>query len=238
MAADARRRAAAAPQAGAPEPGARELLKAADLIRNAINPVALAGNGVVRAGAAPALREFSRATGIAVAETFMGKGVLDYEDPQRARHRRAAVARLRDGRLRGRRRRHRHRLRPRRARAEALEPRRRQEDRRDRLGAGRDRRVLHARGRAASATSTTCSRGWPRSAATCRTRAARSRLRDVVLGPLRAGQGRRPLPDAAAARAVGDPQGAGPRGHPHLRRRAAQAVDRRGCSPRTSPTPC
>jgi acetolactate synthase-1/2/3 large subunit len=63
-----------------PEPGARELLKAADLIRNAINPIALAGNGVVRAGAAPALREFSRATGIAVAETFMGKGVLDYTD--------------------------------------------------------------------------------------------------------------------------------------------------------------
>jgi acetolactate synthase-1/2/3 large subunit len=65
-----------------PEPGARDLLKAADLIRNAINPVALAGNGVVRAGAAPALREFSRATGIAVAETFMGKGVMDYEDPK------------------------------------------------------------------------------------------------------------------------------------------------------------
>jgi acetolactate synthase-1/2/3 large subunit len=63
-----------------PEPGARELLKAADLIRNAINPVALAGNGVVRGGAAPALREFVRATGIPVAETFMGKGVLDYED--------------------------------------------------------------------------------------------------------------------------------------------------------------
>ena len=65
-----------------PEPGARELLKAADLIRNAINPIALAGNGVVRAGAAPALREFSRATGISVAETFMGKGVLDYGDPR------------------------------------------------------------------------------------------------------------------------------------------------------------
>jgi len=65
-----------------PEPGARELLKAADVIRNAINPVALAGNGAVRAGAAPALREFTRATGIAVAETFMGKGLLDYEDPQ------------------------------------------------------------------------------------------------------------------------------------------------------------
>jgi len=64
-----------------PEPAARELLKAADTIRNAINPVALAGNGVVRAGAAPALREFCRATGIAVAETFMGKGVLDARDP-------------------------------------------------------------------------------------------------------------------------------------------------------------
>jgi acetolactate synthase-1/2/3 large subunit len=63
-----------------PEPGARELLKAADTIRNAINPVALAGNGVVRARAAPALREFCRATGIAVAETFMGKGVVDYTD--------------------------------------------------------------------------------------------------------------------------------------------------------------
>jgi acetolactate synthase I/II/III large subunit len=65
-----------------PEPSARELLKAADLIRNAINPVALCGNGVIRAGAAPALREFSRATGIAVAETFMGKGALDYDDPR------------------------------------------------------------------------------------------------------------------------------------------------------------
>jgi acetolactate synthase-1/2/3 large subunit len=65
-----------------PEPGARELLKAADLIRNAINPVALAGNGVVRARASPALREFMRATGIPVAETFMGKGVVDYQDPQ------------------------------------------------------------------------------------------------------------------------------------------------------------
>src|SRR5438105_4255815 len=43
-----------------PEPAARELLKAADAIRNAINPVALAGNGVIRAGAAPALREFAR----------------------------------------------------------------------------------------------------------------------------------------------------------------------------------
>ena len=63
-----------------PEPGARELLKAADVIRNAINPVALAGNGVIRAGGSPALREFARATGISIAETFMGKGAMDYED--------------------------------------------------------------------------------------------------------------------------------------------------------------
>jgi len=64
-----------------PEPAARELLKAADLIRNAINPIVLAGNGVVRAGGAPALREFTRSTGISVAETFMAKGLLDFEDP-------------------------------------------------------------------------------------------------------------------------------------------------------------
>ncbi|MCW3009258.1 MAG: acetolactate synthase large subunit [Solirubrobacterales bacterium] len=64
-----------------PEPGARELLKAADVIRSALNPVVLAGNGVVRARGAGALREFCRATGIPAAETFMGKGVLDYTDP-------------------------------------------------------------------------------------------------------------------------------------------------------------
>jgi acetolactate synthase-1/2/3 large subunit len=65
-----------------PEPAARELLRAADIIRGALNPVALAGNGVVRAGAAAALHEFVRSTGIPVAETFMGKGVMDAHDPQ------------------------------------------------------------------------------------------------------------------------------------------------------------
>jgi acetolactate synthase-1/2/3 large subunit len=65
-----------------PEPQARELLRAADLIRAAVKPVALAGNGVVRGGAAPALREFVRATGIPVAETFMGKGLLPYDSPK------------------------------------------------------------------------------------------------------------------------------------------------------------
>ena len=64
------------------EPAARELLQAAELIRGAERPVALAGNGVVRARAAPALREFVRATGIPVAETFMGKGLLSPDDPK------------------------------------------------------------------------------------------------------------------------------------------------------------
>jgi acetolactate synthase-1/2/3 large subunit len=64
------------------EPAARELLRAAELIRGAVRPVALAGNGVVRAGAAPALREFVRATGIPVAETFMGKGLLPPDSPK------------------------------------------------------------------------------------------------------------------------------------------------------------
>jgi acetolactate synthase-1/2/3 large subunit len=63
------------------EPAARELLKAADLVRAAISPVALAGNGVIRGNAAPALREFVRATGIPVAETFMGKGLIPPDSP-------------------------------------------------------------------------------------------------------------------------------------------------------------
>src|SRR5690348_901570 len=73
------------PVNGAPrrlEPSAGELLQAVELIRAAVNPIILAGAGVARGGAAPALRELARATGIGVAETFMGKGSLDYQDPQ------------------------------------------------------------------------------------------------------------------------------------------------------------
>jgi acetolactate synthase-1/2/3 large subunit len=43
--------------------------------------IVLAGNGVTRVGAAPALREFCRTTGIPAAETFMGKGAIDADDP-------------------------------------------------------------------------------------------------------------------------------------------------------------
>jgi acetolactate synthase-1/2/3 large subunit len=64
-----------------PEPGRGEMEKAIEIIRAADHPIVLAGNGVLRTGAAPALRRFAEATGIGVAETFMGKGSLDYRDP-------------------------------------------------------------------------------------------------------------------------------------------------------------
>ncbi len=64
-----------------PEPGGRELERAAEIIASAENPVALVGNGAIRAHAGRALRYFVGATGISAAETFMAKGLLDYEDP-------------------------------------------------------------------------------------------------------------------------------------------------------------
>ncbi len=64
-----------------PEPGGRELQRAAEIIASAENPVALVGNGAIRAHAGRALRYFVGATGISAAETFMAKGLLDYEDP-------------------------------------------------------------------------------------------------------------------------------------------------------------
>jgi acetolactate synthase-1/2/3 large subunit len=64
-----------------PEPGGRELQRAAEIIAGAENPVALVGNGAIRAHAGRALRYFVGSTGISAAETFMAKGLLDYEDP-------------------------------------------------------------------------------------------------------------------------------------------------------------
>ncbi|HEX2467154.1 MAG TPA: acetolactate synthase large subunit [Solirubrobacterales bacterium] len=61
------------------EPPDNLILEAAAMINAAERPIVLAGNGVVRARASGALREFSRATQIPVAETFMGKGLLDAE---------------------------------------------------------------------------------------------------------------------------------------------------------------
>jgi acetolactate synthase-1/2/3 large subunit len=65
-----------------PEPSGDELRAALEVISNASNPIVLAGNGVARTGSAHALRRFAMSSGIGVAETFMGKGMLDYEDPR------------------------------------------------------------------------------------------------------------------------------------------------------------
>jgi acetolactate synthase I/II/III large subunit len=64
-----------------PEPSGDELRAAIDVISSAEHPIVLAGNGVARTGSAAALRGFAEMTGIGVAETFMGKGMLDYTDP-------------------------------------------------------------------------------------------------------------------------------------------------------------
>lgn len=64
-----------------PAPTPSEVWRAAQLLRDARHPVALAGNGAARLGASQALRAFTRATGIRVAETFMGKGLIDTDDP-------------------------------------------------------------------------------------------------------------------------------------------------------------
>ncbi len=65
-----------------PEPGVRELQLAAELIDGAQSPIALVGNGAIRGRASRALRAFTHTTGIPVAETFMAKGLIDYEDPK------------------------------------------------------------------------------------------------------------------------------------------------------------
>ncbi len=64
-----------------PEPGGKELERAAELIDAAEHPIALVGNGVVRARASRALRAWVHTTGIPVAETFMAKGAIDHSDP-------------------------------------------------------------------------------------------------------------------------------------------------------------
>ena len=66
-----------------PEPGGKELQRAAEIMIDAARTRwSLAGNGAIRGHAARALRAFVHTTGIPVAETFMAKGLVDYEDPQ------------------------------------------------------------------------------------------------------------------------------------------------------------
>ena len=59
----------------------RSLNLAAAAISKAKNPLILAGNGAIRAGASEALTEFATALNIPVANSFMGKGVIPYTHP-------------------------------------------------------------------------------------------------------------------------------------------------------------
>jgi acetolactate synthase-1/2/3 large subunit len=68
------------PPVAVTEPDQGALQRAAKLLQSAQRPVVLAGNGVVRQGAAQALRDFCRQTGLRVITTFMGKGVVDAKD--------------------------------------------------------------------------------------------------------------------------------------------------------------
>ncbi len=60
------------------EPIASCLLRAAQLINDAKQPIILAGNGVVRQGASRILTQFAEMTNIPVAHTFMGKGSIPW----------------------------------------------------------------------------------------------------------------------------------------------------------------
>ncbi len=63
-----------------PSPDRPSLVKAAELIQAARRPIFLAGNGVIRGRAAEELRRLARASGVPVANTFMGMGVMPWED--------------------------------------------------------------------------------------------------------------------------------------------------------------
>ncbi len=63
-----------------PSPSAAVLREAARLIDEARLPIIIAGNGVIRSGAADSLRRFVGKTLIGVTTTFMGMGVIPSED--------------------------------------------------------------------------------------------------------------------------------------------------------------
>lgn len=61
-----------------PRPDAGLLRKAADWIRGSRKPLIITGGGTIYSGAERALRSFIEETGIPLAETFAGKGVVPY----------------------------------------------------------------------------------------------------------------------------------------------------------------
>jgi acetolactate synthase-1/2/3 large subunit len=62
-------------------PSASQVERAAAIVREARNPVLLAGHGAARNHAGAALARFAEHTGVAVATTFHGKGVLPDDHP-------------------------------------------------------------------------------------------------------------------------------------------------------------
>jgi acetolactate synthase-1/2/3 large subunit len=65
----------------ADDPSAEQVSRAAQILREARNPVVLAGHGAARANASAALIRFAQALGIPVATTFHGKGVFPDDHP-------------------------------------------------------------------------------------------------------------------------------------------------------------
>jgi 3D-(3,5/4)-trihydroxycyclohexane-1,2-dione acylhydrolase (decyclizing) len=56
--------------------------RAVDIIKNSKRPLIISGGGTIYSGATDVLKTFVNKTGIPVAETFAGKGSLNYDDPQ------------------------------------------------------------------------------------------------------------------------------------------------------------
>jgi acetolactate synthase-1/2/3 large subunit len=64
-----------------PEPSAERVMRAAEIISGARNPIILAGNGVIRAQAWRQLATFAQRLNIPVTNTFMAKGVIPFKHP-------------------------------------------------------------------------------------------------------------------------------------------------------------
>jgi len=64
-----------------PRPDREAVKRAADMIRRSINPLIIAGGGIIYSEAENEFRDFVKSTGIPVGETFAGKGSLPYDDP-------------------------------------------------------------------------------------------------------------------------------------------------------------
>ena len=221
-----------------PEPAARELLKAADLIRNAINPVALAGNGVVRAGA--------RAGAARVLPRDRHRGRRDVHGQGRCSTtptpRRWAPSGC--------------------SRATTRWPASRTPtwSSPSATTSSSTRPSTGTRGATRRSSSSTPQAAeideyftpeveligdiyhvLTRLAEECRDvphSGGSQRLRDVVLGRFEAGQGRRRLPDAAPARAVGDPPGARAARTSSSPTSGCTSCGSAACSRPMSPTPC